>query len=84
MPRAKCQRCGHRRNILMDGCCQGCLYEELQVKISRCWAPGTTQGEKDATLAYMERLTQATGLKVQVPLPLDKVPPVPQKGPDTI
>jgi len=84
MTRGKCSGCSKRRNILMDGLCHECLSEELRGRIARCWAPGATEQQKDCALEYMDRITQATGLKVQVPLSMEGVPPALPRSTDTI
>ena len=68
----------------MDGMCGPCLYEEAQRRVNRSMDSGTTDAEKNATLEFIERLTQATKVKVQLPLSLGTDVPPSQRGPDTI
>jgi len=84
VPRGKCSKCHKRRNILMEGACRGCLYEELQRRVGYCSEPWATEETRDQALAYMARLTQATGIKVQVPLFMEGVAPAPPGEADTI
>jgi len=84
MPRAKCVKCGKRRQIIMNDSCRECLAGVLAQKVRDANAPGATNQVKDDCWAYMNRLyAQVSVHDLYPPRGGPELPP-PQRRLDTI